>query len=143
MAGDRQKIDPKLINQCRNLPNRLRRVGVHQHPVLPRDAADLRDGLQRPNLVIGVHDANENGLRRDGSADIGGIDHAGAIYRYIGHPHTLLFEKTTGIDNRRMLDGGGDEVIPPVPVAVCDSLEDGVVGFAAAACKNDFLCGAA
>jgi hypothetical protein len=42
-----------------------------------------------------------------------------------------------------VLDGGGDEVIPLVPVGVRHPLEDGVVGFAAAAGENDFLCGAA
>jgi hypothetical protein len=38
---------------------------MDENAVLAGDAADLCDWLDGANLVVGMHDAYENGLRRD------------------------------------------------------------------------------
>jgi hypothetical protein len=42
---------------------------VQQHSMRPGDTANLGNGLERTHLVIGVHNANQQGLRGDGFAD--------------------------------------------------------------------------
>jgi hypothetical protein len=39
----------------------------------PRDRRDLRDGLHRPDLVVRVHEADEDGVRRQRLAHVFGV----------------------------------------------------------------------
>src|SRR5512145_465928 len=68
MTSNRQKIDTKLIHECRDFTYGLRRVRMHQHAMRMSDTADLGNGLERSYLVIGMHNTNEERLGRDGFA---------------------------------------------------------------------------
>ena len=67
VGGDRGQVNVVLNHVERNLANRLHRVGVEQHAALVTDRANLADGLQRANLVVGGHDRDQNGLVIDGA----------------------------------------------------------------------------
>jgi len=52
---------------------------MKEQAMLAGDAADLRDGLDGAHLVVGVHDADQEGLRGDGPPNLLGIDQASAV----------------------------------------------------------------
>ena len=112
MTGNGEKINAKFIHQRGDFADRLRRIRVQQHAMRPGDTADLGNGLERAHLVIGVHYANQQGLRGDGFADIVRVDHPGPIHREIRYPQALLFQETAGVDRGWMLDRRGNNVVP-------------------------------
>ena len=77
VAGDREQIDAELVHAGRNLADRLGGVGMEEDPVLAGDARALLDRLDGADLVVGVHDADEDRARRDRPAQVVGIDAAG------------------------------------------------------------------
>ena len=56
---ERQQIDAERAHVDRNLADRLHGVGVHQRAALVRDRRELRDRLNRADLVVRVHDRDE------------------------------------------------------------------------------------
>ena len=62
VRADRKNIDIVAVHIHRNLAHGLRRVGMEQHPALPSHLSDLRNRLQHANLIVGVHDADQDGL---------------------------------------------------------------------------------
>src|SRR5262249_35116900 len=65
MTSNGQKINAKFIDACGDFANGLCRVRMHQHTMRTSDTADLGNGLERTHLVIGMHNTNQEGLRRD------------------------------------------------------------------------------
>ena len=72
MAGNRQKIDAELIYVGRNLADGLGGIGVKQDAVLMGDSGAILDRLDRADLVVGMHDADEDRARRDRFAKVVG-----------------------------------------------------------------------
>src|SRR5215475_14561570 len=103
-----------------------------------RDTADLSNGLERTYLVIGVHNTNQEGLGRDGFADIIRVDHPRPIHWKIRHPQTLLFQKTTGIDRGRVLDRRGNNVMTSVSIGIGNAFQDSIVRLTPPAREHDF-----
>src|SRR5438093_1432251 len=66
VAGNRKQINAERADPGWDLSNRLRRIGMEANVMASRDGAYLFDRLDRTDLVIGVHDANEDGAWRDG-----------------------------------------------------------------------------
>ena len=62
VAGNCEQIDTQGIDAGRNLTHGLRGICMQQNTVIACDAAYLLDRLNRPNLVVRVHDADEDGL---------------------------------------------------------------------------------
>src|SRR5262245_8577451 len=60
MTGNAEQVDTERVHIGGNLPDRLCSVGVEDNAALAGDAAHLDDGLDRPHLVVGMHDADEN-----------------------------------------------------------------------------------
>ena len=94
MTSNGQKIDAKRIDERGDFADGLRCVRMHQHAMCTSDMADLGNRLERTYLVIGVHNTNQEGLGRDGFADIIRVDHPCPIYREIRHLQTLLLQET-------------------------------------------------
>ena len=59
-----QEIDVELIRRKREMAEGLDGVGMETDAPLAGEPADLGDRLDRPDLVVGVHDGDENGLVR-------------------------------------------------------------------------------
>ena len=68
VPGDRQQIDLQLIDLRADLADRLRGVGVQRNLVLVADGGDLPQRLDRADLVVGVHDADQQRIGPDGRA---------------------------------------------------------------------------
>ncbi len=98
------------------------------------DFADLFDGLEDAGFVVGEHDADEAGFGADGAENVVRVDEAAGLGRDEGG-----FDAETGhavgcLEDGRVLDGGGDEVVAGVEEA-----EDGGVVALGAAGVEDHL----
>jgi len=103
------------------------------------DAADLCDRLDGAHLVVGMHDADENGLRRDRPDYIVGIDPAEAVDRNDAHVEALPFQEAAGPEDCRMLDGTDNDVVALAPQRPGHPFEGEVVGLAASAREDDLV----
>src|ERR1043166_8665428 len=139
VTGDRQEIDAEIVDLGRNLPDGLRGIGMKEDATVVSDARARRDRLNGPDLVVGVHDADENGARRDRLAQIVGGDLSGVVDREIGHSRAEARKKTARRHDRRMFDRRRDDVITLVAEGEKNAFEPEIVGLASTARENDFV----
>jgi hypothetical protein len=139
VAGDRQEIDPEFIDAGRRLAHGLGGVGMQRNAVLARDDPDFRDRLDRADLVVRVHHADQDRLRRDGPADGIRVHAPGEVHRQLRNPGTETFEVPARTDNRRMLDLRRDDVTALLLSGEEHALEREIVGFASAAGEHDLV----
>src|SRR3990172_1894195 len=137
VPGHRKKVHARFLDVGGNLPHRLRRVRVERNTGLPCDGGDLGDRLDGPDLIVCVHDRDEDRLRGDRLPDILRIDHPVPVDRQDGDLGPERFQEPARFDRGRMLDGSGDDMVSPVPVGEEDPLDGMVVRFAPAAGKHD------
>ena len=87
---------------------------MKRHAGLGGDAADLFDGLQRAQFVVGVHHGDEHGLGPQRAAHLFRIHDAVAADRQIGDVRAALARTTrqrlAGVQHGRVFDGAGDDV---------------------------------
>ena len=107
------------------------------------NSRDFGDRLNRADLVVGVHDADQAGVRCDRLADIIGINETAAIDGNIAHGHAKLGEMVAWLQRRRVLDLRRDDVRWPLARRAACALERKVVRFAPAAGEHDLVRGAA
>ena len=62
VRGDRQHVDVVGHDVDRNLADSLHGVGVEEDALLVADLADLANGLQDADFVVGGHDGDQDGL---------------------------------------------------------------------------------
>ncbi len=79
VTREAQQVDAELVDPRRNLADRLRRVRVKRHAVLARDAGAFPDRLNRSDLVVRMHDADQAGPRRDRAAQLVRLEPAGPV----------------------------------------------------------------
>ncbi len=139
VASDGQKIDVVLLHVHGNFADSLDAVYREENAVFLGDFADFRDRIDHANLVVGVHDSDENRFRRDGFAYIFRIDAAIFSNRQIGYFVAVFLEALTGVQHGLVLNGLGDDVIALFAVHFRDALDHQVVGFGRAAGENDLF----
>src|SRR5262249_41927705 len=138
MAGNRKEIDAKSPYIRGNLADGLGCVCVKQNAMLMSNAGAIFNWLNRPNLVVGVHDADENRAWCNRLVKVAWINAAGAVDGQIGHPRAQAFEKPARFDDRRVLDPSGDDVIALLAQGEEYALEGKIVCLATAARENYF-----
>ena len=121
-------------------PRRVHRVGVKGHPGTIGDLGDLLDRLDRAGLVIGVHDRDQHGLWTHRRGDIGCGDVAVGPRIDDGQLDAEFGKRTSVLQDRGMLDGGGDQM-PGEPAGGEGSPQRSGVGFAATRGQHDFIRG--
>ena len=97
------------------MSRRLHRVRVEQHAALAAECADLRDGLDRADLVVGIHHRDEAGVRPQRLLDILHRDEAVFVYLQKRYLKALLFQPRKRVQNRVMLERGRDDVLFALP----------------------------
>src|SRR5262249_55023242 len=107
VCGERKEIDAKHIYIDRDFAGGLYCVCVEANISFSGDSPDFSERLNRAELVVGVHDADQNGLRANCGANGGRIHKTTAVHRKIGNGDALLFESLTGVENRFVFDGSG------------------------------------
>ena len=84
MAGYRQEVHPQAVYRRRDFPHRLGCIGMKQDTLFTGDFSDLGQRLNRPDLIIGMHDADENSFACDGPAHRLRVNAAGTVNRQKG-----------------------------------------------------------
>src|SRR5579875_2962623 len=110
VAGDREQIDAELLDFGRYLADGLRRVRMQRNPVRAGDFGDFSDRLDRADLVVRVHDADQERVLGDRLADVIGVDKAAPVDGNVGHGRTKSLKKPAWRYDRGMLDLRGDDV---------------------------------
>ena len=105
-------------------------------------AGDPRTFLNRLNgadLIVGVHDADEDRARCQGLLQIIRIDAPESIDRKVSYSRAQALKKPTRFDHGWMFDPGGDEVIAVVPEGKVCALKREIVGLTAAAGEENLV----
>jgi hypothetical protein len=105
-----------------------------------RNLADLLQRVHRADLVVRVHDRDQNRLVGDRLAQVVEIDAAVLVDRQIGHlglARTL--QRLARVQNCLVLGDGCDDVVALVPVELDDALERQIVRLRGAAGEDDLL----
>src|SRR5208282_6045252 len=76
VAANGQQVDVVFLYVDRNLANGLHAVRGEENAVFLGDFADLGDGIDDANLVVGVHDGDQNGGRANGGFQLIQVDAA-------------------------------------------------------------------
>ena len=111
VSGQREHIDVLLFHVDLHIADGLDRIGVEQNAVLFADGADLRNGLNGADLVVGVHDGHQSGVLTDGILYLLGGNETVLVHRQVGDLKALFFQSGTGVQNGVMLEYGGDDVL--------------------------------
>ena len=114
--GNGQQIDVHRLDVDRHDAGRLRRIDQKEQIVLAGDAADLGDRLHGAEHVAGVRQGDEPRLRRDGLANVVGIDRAAAVGRDARQRDASgQLHRPQRPADAVVLQVGGDDVIAVVP----------------------------
>ena len=117
----------------------LYRIGVEEYARFPGDRPDLRDWLDGADLVVGGHNGDEDRIRAEGRLHGGGVHPSLAVHRQIGDLKALLLQIPGGMEDRVVLDGGGNDVPPLVLLLLSHAPQRPVVGLAAAGGEINLL----
>ena len=139
VAGEREKVHAEVVDSRFDLADRLCRVGMEEDPMLAGDPRRLRDRLDGANLVVGVHEADEDRIASNRLADIVGVDEAKAIDRHERDRRAEPFEEAARFENGGVFDRGGDDMRRLAAAGQEHPFEREIVGFAAAAREYDLV----
>ena len=87
MSRGTQEIDVQVVYRKRQVTQGLDGVSVQRNAPFPGDPPDFRNGLDRADLVVGVHDGDQDRLAGDRLPDFIGIDEAVAIDAMVSCGH--------------------------------------------------------
>ena len=139
VACNAQKIHPQVVHQRWDFSNRLGRVGMKNDPFFPGYFADLRQRLDRPHFVVCVHDTDQDRLCGYSPANRFRIDEAGAVNRQVADRKSKPLQPIERVEDRRMFDGSGYDVLAASAIGECGADEGMVVGLCAAAGEDDLF----
>src|SRR5437879_13333890 len=139
MARQRKQVDIVLLHIHRNLARSLYAVNVEKGSVCLGDLADLGDRIDYPDLVIGGHDRDQDGLRGDGAAHVVQVDAAVLLHRQIGDLEAVLLQALAGVQHRLMFDYLGDDVVALLAVHLRDAFDGQVIRFRGPTGEDDLL----
>src|SRR5438309_5775329 len=102
---DRKEVDGDLAHVELERADRLHGVAVERHTLVPADRADLRDRLDRSDLVVGMHHRDKRGALVDRIAYRVRLDEPVAIDPDHVEAHAeAALEIPRGVDHGVMLD---------------------------------------
>ncbi len=111
MRGQRQQIDVLLNHVNPKMPNGLHSVGMEQNIMPAANLANLGNRLNRANLIISVHDANQRGFVRNRALKLINPEDSIVVNVQISNRKTLFFKSLNSVQNRMMLEFRGDNMI--------------------------------
>ena len=138
VAGEGQHVDVLLLHVDVEVASGLHGVGVEQDTLFMAHGADLGDGQDGADLVVGVHNGHQAGVGQDGVSHLLGGDGAGGAHRQQLDLKAFLFQLFQGVENGVMLKGGGDDVLLALALTDAGGGDQSlIVGLAAAGGKGD------
>ncbi len=139
MGGDGKKIDAESFYVEGNFSGGLDGVGVEIDVALCGELSNLCERLHGAEFVVGVHDGDKRGVGTQRFFDLIDSDDAVGIYGEIGDGDAVFFKRLAGVKDGFVFDVGGDDVLGGAGSGADDSENGVIVGFGAAAGKDDFL----
>src|ERR1700683_4035065 len=139
VPGNRHQVDAVFLDVHRNFADGLHAVHVEKNAFFFCDLANLRDGLDYADFVVGVHDGNQDGLGRDGFAQFVQVYAAVFLHREIGDFVTVFFEAFAGVERGLVLGDLRNNMIALLAIHFRRALDGQVGGFRRAAGEDDFL----
>lgn len=139
MRGKRQQVDVVRDDVDRDLADSLGGIGVEKDALFLADLANRLDVLDRADLVVAVHDAHQDRFVRDGFTQLVQIDKAVRLHGQVSHPRAVLFQPFTGIEDRLMLSGRGDNVVALLGIHLRHAFDGQIVRFRGPAGEDDLL----
>ena len=138
VGGQRQHIDVLCLHVNVKVACRLYGVSVEQDAFLFAYCADLRNGHNGANLVVGIHNGNQTGILSDRICHLRrGNGAAGANVQQL-NVKALLFQLFQGVQHGVVLKSGGNNVLFAFSLANAGGGDNGlVVGLAAAGGEGD------
>ena len=127
VAARRQKVDMHLSGEDLLLAECLHRIHVKEgvRILLLDGRADLRNGLDRTDLVVCKHDRDQNGILPHGIPHLLRRDVPVHIHRQVRHREALGLQIFHRFQYRRMFNPGGDKMsfasAPPIMAMLSDS----------------------
>ena len=114
-------------------------IGVEGNAGAFGDSADLFEGLNRSDFVVGVLAREKNGLRADCGSDVSWTQKPIGLWTNPGNSAAMFFEKAATVFDGGMLDGGGNDVRLPPVVARKAHFDNPVVRLTAAGGEKDLF----
>ena len=133
MCRHRVQVDAKRFDVNWNLACRLYTVGMEVDVCFSGNLADFVNRLDRSNLIIGVHDRDQDRILPDCFSNICGIHQTVVRYRQPRNFVSLLFEVLAGMQNRMMLDLRRNDVPASGLLRFRDTPDGEVIGLGSAA----------
>jgi hypothetical protein len=123
----------------RHLAGGLDRVAVKSDAGFTGDLAYLGDGLDGADLVVCVHDGNQDRIGPDRLAHVLRIHPAATIHRHPGQLVSAFLQVLHGLEHGVVLYGGGDEMAALLLLRIRRPGDGPVVGFGAPAREVDLV----
>src|SRR5262249_11964580 len=95
----------------RNLADSLDTVHSEENPAFFGDFADFSDRIDHPDLVVRVHDGDQDGGRLDGCLQFIQTHAPVALNGQVSDLETFFFQALAGIEDGFVLDCLSDDVI--------------------------------
>ena len=108
VRGDRAEVGAEADELEVDVAGGRARVDVHDDAALARLLDDGRGRLERADLVVGELDRDERGVGADRADHLVGVEAPGAVDADLGDREPV--GAPAGVEHRRVLDGGGDDV---------------------------------
>ncbi|MCY1415436.1 hypothetical protein D9M71_309180 [compost metagenome] len=137
VGGEGHQVDLELLQVDVHLAGGLGRVDVEQDAAGTGQLADGGDVVDGADLVVHVHDRNQDGVVTQRGLDLGRSDQAVFGRVQIGHFEAFALELAAGVQHRLVLDLRGDDVLALAGVEVRGTLDRQVVGLGGAGGPDD------
>ncbi len=132
------EVDLGVLQVDVHLAGALRRIHVQQDAAGPGDLANGGNVGDGANLVVHVHQRDQNGVVTQGRFHRCRMDQAGALLGVeIGHLESFALELAAGVQHRLVLDLRGNDVLALALIEVGGALDGQVVGFGCARGPHD------
>ena len=140
VAGEGEHVDVLSLYVNVQVACRLHGIRVEDNALFPAHRANFGNGKNGADLVVGVHDGHQGGVRPDGRSHLLRGNGAGGAHRQQLHLKALFFQLLQGVQHGVMLKGGGEDVLLALQGAKPGGGDNGlVVGLAAAGGEDDLL----
>ena len=138
MAGHGEHVNIHRVDIDGHVARGLHRVGVEQNARFMAGLADLRDGLDGSDFVVGEHDGDKTGVLADRIFDLLRRNETGFMHIQQRHLEALFLELRERMQDRVMLKLCRDDVLLALARTDNSRRADGlIVGLAAAGGEGD------
>ena len=137
VRGKGKKIDRRIAQADWDFPDHLNCVGMKKHAFSMTNFSDSFDWKQHASLVVRPHNRNQRGLRANRSFHLANIDIPISIHTQKCNVAAAFFEVLAGTQDRAVFHAAYDEMFS-TRFELHRRMDHRVIGFCAAAGKNDF-----